>query len=337
MYKKIFTIVFISLLFTSCFKEDVLIPGHEPGEVSTMIIPMTMYYTNQVYFNLENGEIVSSNNRSIFDLNFSCNDTSTIIRLNSANFAKASETMYDKLEDVTDTTGLNWKFDSSDGNSNSIAILNWININNNDTAYSNKVWVINRGIDALGIKLGLKKIQFNRLVEGKYYFTFSNMDNSGHVEDFVTKDDSYSYLQYSFVKEGLEQTQPEHSDWDLLFTQYTTLLFTDEGLPYPYLVTGVLQSFNNTNVSLDTNHIFNNITISDTSNFDFSNRLDKIGYEWKELIGDVNSGDIYYEIKINNNYIIKDNSSYYYKLRFINFYDPVTGEKGYPTFEYQQL
>ncbi len=93
----------------------------------------------------------------------------------------------------------------------------------------------------------------------------------------------------------------------------------------------------NTSVALDTISDFNEIALSDTNNFEFSSALDKIGYDWKELIGDVNTGDVYYEIRFNYNYIIKVNNLYYYKLRFINFYDPESGEKGYPTFELQRL
>lgn len=337
MLKNILILTVIIAVLSSCFKKDEMIEPHDPGEVVTVVIPMTQYYSNQVYFSLDQGEIISSNNRSIFDLNFSCIDSSTIIRLNTANFALAAETMFDKLEDVTDTIGLDWKFDKSDGNPDSIAFGNWIKVDNEDTTYSNKVWVINRGIGALGNMLGLRKIQFNHFTNNKYYFTYSDMDNSNKVEGFVEKNELYTDIQYSFIEEKVVQTEPERDSWDLIFTQYTTLLTTDDGLPYPYLVTGVLQKNTNIIVALDTTLKFNDIVLSDTLLVDFSTALDEIGYDWNELIGDVNTGNIYYEIKINNSYIVKGSSSYYYKLRFINFYDPKTGEKGYPTFEFQKL
>lgn len=337
MTKNIILLAITVTLLYSCFKKDEMVPSHDIGDIVTVVIPMTQYYTNQVYFNLEHGEIVSSNTRSIFDLNFSCDDSSTVIRLNTSNFAKAAETLFENFDDVTDTLGLKWSFDKSDGNPDSVVFANWISIVDNDTTYSNKVWVINLGIDAMGVALGLKKIKFNRLINGKYLFTYSNMDNSGMVDDFVEKDNIYYFSQYSFVNEDIIQTEPKKSNWDLLFTQYTTLLFTDDGLPYPYLVTGVLQKFANISVASDTSLVFSDITLADTSNFYFSTALDKIGYDWKKLIGDVNTGNIYYEIQLDENYLIKDNNSYFYKLRFINFYNPTTGEKGYPTFEYQRL
>ncbi len=158
MYKNIIGLILIIVLFTSCFKEDRMIIPHDPGEVNVVVIPMTQYYTDQIYFNLENNEIVSSNNRSIFDLSFSCIDSLTQINLNTANFGMAAETEFERLEDVNDTTGLDWNYDKSDGNTDSIAIINWIIIHEGDTSYSNKVWVINLGINALGVQLGLKKI-----------------------------------------------------------------------------------------------------------------------------------------------------------------------------------
>ena len=248
-----------------------------------------------------------------------------------------AETAFEKLQDVTDTIGLTWRYDKSNGNSDSLAINNWILINETDTTFSNKVWVINRGLNSSGIQLGLRKIQFTNYIDNRYYFVYSNMDNSDLVDTYVEKNDLFGYSQFLLSDAGeLMQTEPENTNWDLNFTQYTTLLFTDEGLSYPYLVTGVLQS-PNCLVALDSTLVFNEISLTDTSSFEFSTAQDKIGYDWKEIVGDVQTGNFYYETKTTNTYIIKDSESFYYKLRFINFYDPESGEKGYPTFEFQKL
>ncbi len=99
----------------------------------------------------------------------------------------------------------------------------------------------------------------------------------------------------------------------------------------------MVQQYGIVQVALDTAMEFSQISISDTATLEFSLELDKIGYDWKQLIGDVNSGNVSYEVKPNFNYIIKDGNSYFYKLRFVNFYNPETGEKGFPVFEYQRL
>lgn len=332
----IFSIIFC-VLFTSCFEKDEMVIPPEPGEIKTMTIPMTQYYSNQVYFSFAEDTITAINDRSLYDLNFDCNDTSTIIRLNTASFAMAAETNYEELKQVTDTLGLKWFFDGSTGDTDSLAIHNWIAINDDDTTYSNKVWVINRGVSSLGVNLGLIKVKFNKLKDNKYYFTYSQMDNSGLVDAIVEKHDLYNYTQYSFMTSENLQPEPEKAKWDLLFTQYTSLLYTNEGDPYPYLVTGALQNYTTTKVAMDSTLIFNEITLNDTSFIDFSTQFDKVGYDWKELVGDVNTGNVSYVVRYNYNYIIRSGNGYYYKLRFVNFYDPDTGEKGFPSFEYQQL
>ena len=314
-----------------------MLPMPDPGDVIIDTIPMTHYYTNQVYYDLSLSEQSGINDKSAFDLNFECLDTSIIIRLNTANFALAGITSETKLENVTDTTGLEWIFDGSTGSLDSLAIFDWINISDNDTTYSNSVYVINRGISPLGINLGLIKIRFDSLIGNRFYFTHSKMDNSQLTKAVVEKLDDCIYTQYSFVEQQQLQFEPVSEDWDLLFTQYTTMLYTLEGDKYPYLVTGVLQKYNVVKVAFDTTMSFEQITIADTVGLDFSYEFDKIGYDWKELKGDVNSGNIRYEARLNYNYIIQDKDHYFYKLRFVNFYDLKTGDKGYPTIEYQRL
>ena len=335
--QKILLIILVTITLSSCFEKDKMLPKPIPGEAQTVVIPLTNYYTNQVYFNLETGEMTGVNNRSDFDINFSCNDNSTIIRLNTANFCLAAKTDYEKLEDVTDTIGLDWRFDGSTGDLDSLAIYDWISIDGDDTTYSNKVWVLNRGISALGVQLGLMKVKFDKLINNNFHFTYSKMDNSEMNTVIVEKNSDHIYKQYSFVGDSVKQTEPVESDWDLIFTQYTSMLYTTEGDAYPYLVTGVLQQYELVSVALDTSLIFEDISLSDTLLLDFSTNFDKIGYNWKELIGDVNTGDVSYEVRMNYNYIIKNRNSRFYKLRFVNFYNPSTGEKGFPTFEFLEL
>ena len=169
------------------------------------------------------------------------------------------------------------------------------------------------------------------------------MDNSELNSAIVDKNTDKLYTQFSFVDNSIKQSEPVEPDWDLLFTQYTTMLFTDEGEKYPYLVTGVLQQYNLVSVALDTTLVFDDISISDTLLLDFSTNFDKIGYNWKELIGDVNTGNVSYQVRFNYNYIIKNRNSRYYKLRFVNFYNSENneygdkGDKGFPTFEFIEL
>ncbi|MDP3441986.1 MAG: HmuY family protein, partial [Ignavibacteria bacterium] len=124
--------------------------------------------------------------------------------------------------------------------------------------------------------------------------------------------------------------------YDLLFSQYTTLLYTNEGDPYPYLVTGVLLNRTNTFSTMNDSLVFDSITREQVVDFNYTDQLDAVGYDWKDVVGDVSSGVVYYEVKPENNYIIKNRNGYIFKMRFIGFYNQ-SGEKGYPTIEFQKL
>jgi len=336
MKKNIILVFLVSVLLSSCFKEDELILPHDKGDLQTVVIPMTSLYSNQVYFSFENGDVVATNIRSKYDLNFGCGDSSVSITLNTANFATIAKTQYVNFEDVTDTVGLQWQFDKSDGNPDSVAINDWIEIENGDTVYSDRVWVINRGLDSKGVSLGLKKIKFKRLIAGVYHFVYADMNGENMFEVEMEKDQRFENIQYSFSENSNVQFEPEKQDWDLVFTQYTTLLFTNEGAAYPYLVTGALINPISA-VAVDSSLVFDEIGLPDVSSLEFSSRRDAIGYDWKELIGDVETGNFYYFTKTNRTYVVEDKNGFYYKLRFIDFYSPETGEKGYPTFEFQRL
>lgn len=335
--KKLLILSIVIFALTSCFKDDEVVPPHQPGDVKTVEIPLTQYYVYQYYFNLATAEKVSFNDRSVFDLNFECIDTSTVIRLNTSNFALIAETPFEKFGDVQDTVGLQWRFDKSDGDIDSLAISNWINIDGSDTTYSNKVWVLNRGLNPMGLQLGLIKIKFTAYKNNKFYFSYSKFNSEEIIDAVAEKNPNYLTVQFSLENGGEPiQTEPEKSNWDLLFSQYTTLLFTSEGLPYPYIVTGTLQK-SGLAVAVDSSLVFSDITLSDTLGLDFSKSTDAIGYTWKRIVGNVETGNYHYETRIEWNYIIRDDYNYYYKLRFIDFYNQETGEKGYPVFEYQSL
>lgn len=59
---------------------------------------------------------------------------------------------------------------------------------------------------------------------------------------------------------------------------------------------------------------------------------DAIGYDWKFY--DLDAGQ--YTVFSDQNYIIRDQEGFYYKLHFVDFYNN-QGEKGFPTMEVQRL
>jgi hypothetical protein len=328
-----FSILFIAISLSSCFKEDESIIPHQPGLVETDTIPMSYNYKFQVYFDLDSGVIVSQNLKTDSDLGFECGPGGWKIILNTSDFMKAADLGIVPFGQAQDTTHATWKFDKSDGNPDSLAIGTWYKVLNGDTVSNNHVYAIDRGFDENANSLGLYQVIFDSLAMGRYYFRYAPIDGGSIYSGVVTKDETVNYMFYSFSSGGsVKRIEPSKDNYDLLFTQYSTLLYTDIGEPYPYLVTGVLLNRNNVQVAIDTIHDFSSITLAESLQLPFSGSLDAIGYEWKSY--DFETGA--YTVNSKKIFIITNNSGLYFKLRFVGFYSN-TGEKGYPVIEHQVL
>lgn len=335
-------IIFFSIiLLNSCFKEDDRITPHDPGNAETDSVRLTQnnLYLYQSYYDLGAGRIISTNLKKEWDLGFDCAADGWRIILNSSNFMYAAATGQTDFSIQPDTAGLVWKFDASSGNPDSVAFGKWVDFSPQDSAsvYSNEIYVIDRGYDEAGNLRGLRKIVFQELSDSSYTFRYANLDGSGDNTFTVIKKPEVNYICFSFNEGGKQlDLEPPKYDWDLLFTQYTTLLYTDEGDPYPYLLTGVLSNTTGVMVAQDTLYDFSTINLDIAQTLFYSQTLDEIGYDWKDVVGDVSSGNVTYVIVEGLNYVVMDAEGYYYKLRFISYYDH-SGEKGIPTFEYQRL
>jgi hypothetical protein len=330
--------MFIFLL-TSCFKEDEKVTPHDPGNVETVTIELMNDYRYQVYFDLETGEVVSANLKKIWDLAFDCSEDGWLILLNTSNFMLAAKTGVTEMGMVADTVGLDWQFDASSGSMDTLAIGKWVDFTSPDSMkiYSNEVYVIDRGYDEVGNLRGLRKVVFEAVTDTSYTFRYSNLDGSNENRFTVRKDPAVNYACFTFDEGGKQlDLEPPKDDWDLIFTQYTTLLYTNEGEPYPYLLTGVLSNPSGVQVAQDTLYEFTSLDLDAASSLLYSQALDEIGYDWKDVVGDVSTGMVTYVIVEGLNYVVKDGEGFYYKLRFTGFYNN-SGSKGYPTFEYQKL
>jgi hypothetical protein len=329
----IFLILLLVVFLSSCFKEDEPITPHPPGSVETDTIPMSYNYKYQVYFDLDSGVIRSQNLKTESDLGFECSPSGWKIILNTADFMKAADLGVVPFGQAQDTTHVTWKFDKSDGNPDSLAISIWYQVVKGDTLSNNHVYLIDRGFDENANPLGLYQVVFDSLANSRYYFRFAKIDGGNIFSGVVAKDETVNYMYYSFSSGGsVKRLEPSKEKYDLLFTQYTTLLYTDIGEPYPYLVTGVLTNRYNVEVAIDTVHEFSSITRPQALLLTYSKALDAIGYEWKNY--DFETGA--YTVNSKEIYIIRNNVGIYFKLRFVGFYSN-TGEKGYPVIEHQPL
>lgn len=325
-------------LLTSCFKEDERVIPIPPGDVSEVVIEMLPDYSIQTYFDLTNGEVISTNLKDSWDLGLTCKEGDYTLILNTARFIKVAHTGSDNFDVTYTTEGFEWKFDESTGNPSGNAIGKWWDSTVSGPVSKGEVLLVDRGIDAEGLPAGYLKMQpLINSSNGEVSVRIANLNGSDERTFSFTKVAGLRYVAMSF-EGGQNAVQPEPllAEWDLLFTQYTTLLFTDVGDPYPYLVTGVLINDSLVSVVMDSVTPFENVTRESAESLILSDRQDVIGYDWKQVNGDVTSGNVTYTAIPEMVYIIKNTDGFFFKLRFIDFYNNL-GQKGYPTFEYQKL
>ena len=322
------------LAFTSCMKdleEDKTYPVEQiPDEVKLDVVELTPDYVYRKYYDLSSNRVVASHEKTAWDLAFESLPGRDKIFLNSAKFMYAGNTGKKDFENVTSTADAEMIFDYSSLSRDSTAIGNW-------RKPEPDVYVIDRGVDAEGNSLGYKKIKFKTLERGRYTIEFANLDGTQRHEATIPKDSVSNLVMFSFENGGeVKNLQPASSAWDLVFTQYTKTLYTDEGEPYPYLVVGALGNRERISTA-EMQQSFSEIDPVVTDTAAFFPYADLIGYDWKILQGDVEAGDVTYTIRSPLTYIIReDDKNIFYKLSFTDFYNE-NGRKGYPSFEYQRL
>jgi hypothetical protein len=232
---------------------------------------------------------------------------------------------------VQDKEGLEMNFDPSHGILDSTAIGIWYT-KQEDLPISNKmVYVIDRGTDEDYNLVGDKKVVFGFEDEDTYTIRFANLDGTAEQTISIPKDTTVNFVCFSF-ENGVVQIEPDKNSWDLQFGKYSTLLFTDVGDPYPYLVTGVLINPFKTVAGRDSIHLFEEISYEIAENQILVDQKDIIGYEWKDYDFD----NAMYQVDPEKIYVLKNRIGFYYKMRFVDYYNS-TGEKGYPTFEFLRL
>ena len=325
------TFIILAFALTSCFEEDVMVPPHESGDLTIGSVELTETYKYQVFYDLETNSSVRQNLISEWDLGFETSDSGWHVILNTSKMMLAGNTGQVDFEAVKTRGKIEMNFDPSHGNLDSTAIGNWYSLPEGSPVSQKFVYIIDRGTDEDFNTVGEKKVTFDFENVKTYSMRFANLDGSSEHTLVIPKDTAVNFVCFSFEK-GIVDIEPNKNSWDLQFGKYSTLLFTDVGDPYPYLVTGVLLNHYKTVAALDTTHMFEEVNFKIAEETDMVNQRDIIGYDWKEYDFD----NSMYTILPDKLYILKDKKGFFYKLRFIDYYNS-TGEQGYPTFEFLRL
>jgi hypothetical protein len=331
--KKTVNIIFlgiITLFFSACFKEEAIIElPPTTGDLQVGEITQNMY-NNQIFFNLGTNSVVKTNANTDWDLGFACAADTWHIILNNSKVMLAGNSQTSNFEQVTEVGDIEMNFDNSGGYTDSLSISNWLDDSQEAMSATGYVYIIDRGYDENYSHLGYKKVQFETPENNSYKIRFADLDGSNEQNISIEKNDTKNYRCLSFDN-GISNIEPAKTDWTLLFTSYQTMLYAG-GEPVPYLVRGVLINPYKVKAVPDTTFDFSEIMINDTADFNYSAQRDAIGYQWKYY--DFDNGT--YSVLENQNYVLKAQDEYFYKLRFISFYND-ENEKGFPVFEFSKL
>lgn len=332
MRYKIFSIlsVFVVLL-SSCWKDEepYILPA--PSEAIQQDVSFGPTYNKMIYFNVHTQDFLVRDIAS-WDLSFQAGEKDFHVFLNTGNLMLVHETnLTDFNATYTLVDGLEWRFDLPNGDLDSTAIGEWWN--GTDGSSKKLVYVIDMGITyTQGNRY--KKFQIEKADETGYWINTGDLnDANSNSSFFIPKADKRNLSHFNITTGNIiTDMEPENDNWDLWFTSYNHI-FHDQGpKPVPYQVRGALQNPNGVLVYEERTKSFEEIDLDYAGTVQMSSDADVVGYDWKAY--DQTAGR--YTVDNTVTYIIKTVSGYYYKLRFIDYYD-INGLVGTPTFDIQRL
>lgn len=341
---KLIYILLLSFFLFSCIPEDSPVQPFERGDAVVSQVVMGNFYGKQLYFSLSNKGIVSENLIVDWDLAFACSEDEYLVRLNTSKFMSTfdlGEVEYDQVTEgaVEQISEDDWKYDTPTGNNDSTAFGIWWESDNGHPISKKHVYIVDRGSTEKGKAIGFSKFQIIDYSEDTYTVRFTNFKDGSTGEIEIKKDPTVNYIQLSFEENGkVLKLEPNKDQWDFLFSKHTELLFaTDPSNPTDidsvwYSVTSVLINPAGVQAGLIHSNMFDSLDIGSLDSVEFSSNRNIIGHDWKWFNLEAGS----YTVYDTNVYIIKNIDGFYFKLRFIDFYDD-TGTKGAPMFEYKLL
>lgn len=330
---KLYIIAFLLVFtFLSCEKEEKPITPYDRGNVISQVINTGENgdYSKQVFYDLETNSIIKTVDRTSWDLAFKTGVNEIVVLLNSANKMLAANLSTTNFDSVTsyDENNLTFNWDHSSGLIDSMALKDVVD----NGVVTNNVYIIDRGENPDLSVRGVKKFQLINATPSTYTIKYANIDGSNSHEYTISKNQEVNHVCFSFDNSGsIVDIEPNKTAWDLLFSQYTYSFYVTNP-PLAYSVNGTLLNPHLVEGAKVFGKEFNDVNLDDVFNNLLSDTLDVIGYNWKYYNMDLSK----YTIYPLRNYLIKSQEGFYYKLRFVDFYDG-QGIKGNPTFEIKKI
>jgi hypothetical protein len=321
-------------LLSSCFKEDEKIFPPPPGDATVYTFDKSIYdFQSYFDFSTDSSTVVSPND--LWQIEFATAQNAWDVRVNSSAYYKVfptGDTSFFGIPSVSDP--LKYIFDASSGNPDSCAFSTWLDRSSDPYIPTNEVFLVGQ-YD--GIKMKPKwKVRIESVNDTAYDFIFAKFPSGIPVSVSLIKDKSIRYQQYSLSDQAAVRIEPSSDEYDLLFTQYGTILYDNEGVPTPYFVRGILLNPKLVTAALDTIHSFAELTYEIAKDFTYLEVRDVIGHTWKDVKVDQVGGSAEYFVNTKLNWLIRDTEGFIYKMHFLEFYNS-QAEVGYTTIEYQRL
>lgn len=315
-----FILLSISLvIFSACSKDELPVSQPDKGDIVTSSVSMSSNYKYQIYFDLSSSSNKGQHPKTDWDIGISTVFGSNDIILNTSKMMFVAPITNQTFDQIQDTTGFGQlkKTDEPRGLPSDLA------------CFGHDLFIVDKGMNELGTHLGFFKLEILSTTDNSITIKCANLDGTSEETKTISKNSDYNYAFINW-ENGINEVviEPVKTEWDLIFTQYTHLFHEPEYTPY--LVTGCLLNSNNTFALQVENKSFEEIDLDYAEMQFYECKRDVIGYDWKEFNGTI------YSVNSDKVYVIKDQDGFYYKLRFIDFYDE-NGTKGSPQFEHQRL
>ncbi len=320
----------LAILFAGCIPEEDPITPYNRGNATETVVEMGSDYRYQSFFDVETNSIVKSNLITDWDLGFRCDAGGNHIVLNSAKIVAVADMGPVDFASVKSSAGLAWLHDRPSGEWDSTAIGEWWKEEGEGIVSKGHVYVVDKGYGPDGKALGYAKMTVVAATDAAYTVRIAKLNNSEERTIEIPRDTTRNIMGLSLSDGGkVFDVEPPKDEWDLLFTRYVHVFYEPEFTPYS--VTGILLNRHATRAAVDTARTFTEVTSETATSYDFTGRLDVIGYDWKTF--DLDQGVYTVDSPV---YILQDGKGFYYKLHLLDFYSQ-TGEKGYPKIESQKL
>lgn len=329
-------LVVLTLSLSSCWKdEDPIVLPSSNGSTVQESVTLGEKYDKMAYFNINERRFIMRN-LADWDLAFECGENGLHIKVNGGKQYSVLETEltnfsagYQFLE------GMPFKWDAPSGNMDSTAIGQWWK--NGTSISKGKLYFVNTEPMATpptqtAVTEKCLRFQVLEANETSYKIKIGKYSDTIGTIYTIPKDHkrNFSYLNFT-TGEIKTDFEPEKDTWDVVFTYYQYVYFNMTP-HHGYPVVGILLNPNKVEAYEERAKKFEDIDLAYAQSVKFTKDADIIGFDWK----DFNQTTGRYMVNSKITYIVKTISGYYYKIRFLDFYDP-TGVKGTPLFDIQRL